>query len=37
MLGPDGLPRPELFRADRLHLNQQGYALWHRIINAALP
>jgi len=28
MLGPDGRPRAELFRPDRLHLNAAGYALW---------
>ncbi len=32
MLGPDGQPRPELFVADRLHLNRQGYDLWKTII-----
>jgi lysophospholipase L1-like esterase len=28
MLGPDGKPRPELFRADHLHMNAKGYAIW---------
>jgi len=28
MLGPDNRPRDELYAADRLHLNQAGYALW---------
>ncbi len=28
MLGPDGQPRPELFQADKLHLNSRGYELW---------
>jgi lysophospholipase L1-like esterase len=28
MLADDGRPRPELFREDALHLNEQGYALW---------
>ncbi|MEO8250548.1 MAG: SGNH/GDSL hydrolase family protein [Burkholderiales bacterium] len=28
----DGAPRPELFRADGLHLNDAGYALWRSII-----
>jgi hypothetical protein len=27
-LGADGLPRPELFLDDKLHLNDAGYALW---------
>lgn len=32
MLGPDGKPRPELFRKDGLHLNREGYDLWTSII-----
>ena len=32
MLDAGGLPRGELFRADALHLNSAGYALWKRII-----
>lgn len=28
MLGPSGRPRPELFRADSLHMTPAGYALW---------
>jgi len=32
MLDPSGRPRPELFRADALHLNAEGYALWKRVI-----
>jgi lysophospholipase L1-like esterase len=28
LLGEDGRPKPELFRADGLHLNEKGYALW---------
>ncbi len=32
MMGADGHPRAELFRADRLHLNQAGYALWRAAI-----
>jgi len=27
VLGPDGLPRPELFAADRLHFSPEGYRL----------
>ena len=34
MLGPDGKPRPDIFVADRLHLNAKGYAIWK---NAAHP
>jgi lysophospholipase L1-like esterase len=32
MLDPEGRPRAELFRADALHLNGAGYALWKTII-----
>ena len=27
LFGPDALPRPELFVADRLHLNEEGYKI----------
>jgi lysophospholipase L1-like esterase len=36
MLGPDGQPRPEIFSADRLHMNEQGYALWTPIVKRHL-
>jgi lysophospholipase L1-like esterase len=36
MLGPDGLPRPEIFVADRLHMNEKGYKLWTRIVEPHL-
>ena len=36
MLRPDGTPRAELFRADRLHMNDAGYALWQGIIGSRL-
>ena len=33
MLGPDGLPRKNLYPADDgLHMNKDGYALWHRLL-----
>jgi lysophospholipase L1-like esterase len=32
MLGPDGMPREELFVADRLHMNARGYALWRELL-----
>ncbi len=32
MLGPDGMPREELFAADRLHMNARGYALWRDLL-----
>ena len=36
MLGADGLPRPEIFVADKLHMNTNGYAIWTRVIGAHL-
>lgn len=36
MLGADGSPRSDLFRGDRLHLNDDGYRLWHSVISAHL-
>jgi lysophospholipase L1-like esterase len=36
MLGPDGLPRPDIFREDRLHMNGDGYRLWTRLIRPHL-
>jgi lysophospholipase L1-like esterase len=36
MLDARGQPRPELFRADRLHLNTQGYGLWKEVIKVHL-
>jgi lysophospholipase L1-like esterase len=32
MLGTDGKPREELFRQDRLHLNDRGYAIWRELL-----
>ncbi len=32
MLGEDGQPRAELFRMDRLHLNDAGYAVWNKLL-----
>jgi lysophospholipase L1-like esterase len=32
MLDGNGKPRGDLFRADRLHLNSDGYALWKGVI-----
>jgi lysophospholipase L1-like esterase len=32
MLGADEQPRPELFLADNLHLNAQGYAVWTKAV-----
>lgn len=36
MLGPDGQPRPDIFVADRLHMNPNGYAIWRAIVGPHL-
>lgn len=36
MLGPDGEPKPDLYRADRLHMNAKGYLLWQWLIRPYL-
>lgn len=36
LLDADGRPRPELYVADRLHLNARGYAIWASIIGPYL-
>jgi lysophospholipase L1-like esterase len=36
MLGADGKPRAELFRADKLHLNDDGYKVWAELIKPLL-
>lgn len=36
MLTADGQPRPELFRADGLHLNKEGYKLWASVLQPSL-
>jgi lysophospholipase L1-like esterase len=36
MLGPDGMPRPELFVKDGLHLSPAGYEVWTAAVKAAL-
>lgn len=37
MLGDDGMPKPDIFRDDRLHMNPEGYKIWTRIIAPLLP
>jgi lysophospholipase L1-like esterase len=34
MLDPQGQPRRELYRADALHLNAEGYAVWRTVISS---
>jgi len=36
-LGTDGQPRPELFVADKLHFNAEGYKLLAEIVRPHLP
>jgi lysophospholipase L1-like esterase len=36
MLGKDGQPRPEIFSADKLHMNELGYALWTQLVGEHL-
>ena len=36
MLTPVGLPRPELFRPDSLHMTPAGYALWRGLVRPRL-
>jgi len=32
MLGGDGLPKPDIFVEDRLHMNAKGYAIWRAAV-----
>jgi len=36
MLGSDGLPKPDIFQDDRLHMNRKGYELWAEIVRPHL-
>jgi len=36
MLGPDGLPKPDIYLADKLHMNAKGYALWRELVRPYL-
>ena len=36
MLDAEGRPRPELFQSDMLHMNEQGYAIWTRVLTPHL-
>ena len=37
LLGARGAPREDLFRKDRLHLNEDGYAIWNGILRKSFP
>ncbi len=36
MLGPDGLPKPDIFLDDKLHMNAKGYAIWKEVLGPCL-
>jgi lysophospholipase L1-like esterase len=36
MMGDDGLPKPDIFVADKLHMNPRGYELWKGVVGAHL-
>jgi len=36
MLGPDGLPLPEIYLEDKLHLNRRGYEIWTREVRRVM-
>jgi lysophospholipase L1-like esterase len=36
MLGPDGSPKPDIYVPDRLHMNENGYAIWRGAVGPYL-
>ncbi|WP_395751525.1 GDSL-type esterase/lipase family protein [Prosthecobacter sp.] len=36
MLGPDGMPKPDIFVSDNLHMNASGYAIWKEVVGPYL-
>jgi lysophospholipase L1-like esterase len=36
MLGADGKPLPDIYVADRLHMNAKGYEIWKGIVGPIL-
>jgi lysophospholipase L1-like esterase len=36
MLASDGLPKPDIYVADRLHMNSKGYAIWKEAVGPYL-
>jgi lysophospholipase L1-like esterase len=36
MMGDDGRPKPDIFLADNLHMNEKGYAIWKRVVGEHL-
>lgn len=37
MMGEDGTPKPDIFVADKLHMNEKGYAIWKEVVGPFLP
>lgn len=37
MLGEDGMPRQELLQKDGLHMTEEGYAVWTKLVTPLLP
>ena len=35
MLGEDGLPKPDIFVDDRLHMNEKGHAIWKEVVGVS--
>ena len=36
MLGEDGQPKPDIYLADNLHMNEKGYAIWKQVVGKHL-
>lgn len=36
MLGADGMPKPDIFVEDQLHMNPKGYAIWKEVVGPYL-
>jgi lysophospholipase L1-like esterase len=36
MLGPDGMPKPDIFLDDKLHMNDAGYRIWTEVVGKHL-
>jgi lysophospholipase L1-like esterase len=37
MMGPDSLPKPDIFLTDNLHMNPAGYKIWTEVVAKYLP
>jgi lysophospholipase L1-like esterase len=36
MMAENGEPKPDIFLADRLHMNEKGYAIWKKVVDEHL-